>query len=262
MADKPTPQKINPIPVIIFFTFFCFSSLPLHAQKGKGSGKYELGMNLGTLIYQGDLTPSDLGSYRTMKPVIGIYGSRILSEAFSVRLNLAFGRLKGDESKYSEPDYRQQRNFAFTSPVTEVSGLLVWNVLGLKQNAVGIVNFTPYVFAGAGYSFIKVKRDFSRFNASHFGSTSEVATGLDEDIAVAPPRGIPVIPVGIGVRYGISPKLSFTLESTYRHTFTDYLDGFSRAANPDLKDSYHSHTVGLVFSFGNKDKLGCPPVKP
>jgi opacity protein-like surface antigen len=134
-------------------------------------------------------------------------------------------------------------------------------VLGLKPNAAGIVNFTPYVFAGVGYSFIKVKRDYSRFNASHFGSTSEVVSGLDEDIAVAPPRGIPVVPIGLGVRYGISPKLSFTLESSYRHTFTDYLDGFSRAANPALKDSYHSHTAGLIFSFGNKNKLDCPPVK-
>jgi Domain of unknown function (DUF6089) len=259
MTDKPTPKTF--IPALIIFFLFSFYSTALHAQKEKGSGKYELGMNLGALIYQGDLTPSDLGSYRTMKPVIGIYGSRILTQAFSVRLNLAFGRLKGDESKYSEPEYRQQRNFAFTSPVTEVSGLLVWNVLGLKPNAAGIINFTPYVFAGAGYSFIKVKRDYSRFNASHFGNTSEVVTGLDEDIAVTPPRGIPVIPIGLGVRYGISPKLSFTLESTYRHTFTDYLDGFSRAANPALKDSYHSHTAGLIYSFGNKNKLDCPPVK-
>jgi hypothetical protein len=259
MTDKPTAKKNNPALASLFLLVFSFSYLFLTAQKG--SGKYELGMNLGALIYQGDLTPSDLGSYRTMKPVIGIYGSRILNQAFSVRLNLAFGKLKGDESKYSEPEYRQQRNFAFTSPLAEVSGLLVWNVLGLKQNAAGIVNFTPYIFAGVGYSFIKVKRDYSRFNASHFGSTSEVVTGLDQDIAVTPPGGIPVIPIGLGVRYGISPKLSFTLESTYRHTFTDYLDGFSRAANPVLKDSYHSHTVGLIFSFGNKDKLDCPPVK-
>lgn len=225
------------------------------------SSKYEVGLNGGVLIYQGDLTPTATGSFKTLKPVFSIYGTRILNNSFSVRLNLLHGKLKGDDGKYENPSWRQQRNFNFTSPVTEISGLFIWNVMGLRPNDAGIVNFTPYLFAGAGFSFLKIKRDWSNFNYTHFSAEPGIINGLAEDISRSMPKAIPVIPFGIGVRYGISQKLSFTLESAYRITFTDYLDGFSKAANPELRDHYHSHTIGLIYTFGRNSNMDCPVIK-
>ena len=46
---------------------------------------WQIGVNAGTFIYQGDLSPSRLGSYKTMKPDLGIYVSRILSPAIAVQ---------------------------------------------------------------------------------------------------------------------------------------------------------------------------------
>jgi hypothetical protein len=48
------------------------------------------------------------------------------------------------------------------------------------------------------------------------------------------------------------------MEGTYRLMRTDYLDGFSKSANPNLKDHYSSITIGAAYKFGNKEKYGCP----
>jgi hypothetical protein len=223
--------------------------------------KYEIGINAGTFIYQGDLTPNALGSFNTMKPGFGIFGTRNLNSRYAIRLQLMRGWLKGDDSKYEDPAWRQQRNLKFTTPVTEISGLFVWNIAGLRPNEAGIINFTPYLFAGLGYSFLNIDRDWSQFDYGHFAGEPAVINGLNEDINHGVPGGILVFPVGAGVRYGINEKLSFTLEGSTRFTTTDYLDGFSQAANPDLKDSYHTITAGLIYSFGKRNRFACPVFK-
>ena len=221
---------------------------------------WQAGVNAGMFIYQGDLTPSRFGSYKTMKPGLGIYLSRILNPSFILRTNLALGRLKGDDAKYDTPEWRQQRNFNFTSPVTEISELLVWNILKNNSNEVG-KRFSPYLFAGAGIGFIKVKRDYSNFNTEYFGDGSDLPSRLAEDIAIRTPRKILVLPAGLGVEYYLSPRIALTGETNFRYTFTDYLDGFSKAANPAKKDFYYSHTLGAVYKFGAKNSVGCPVMK-
>ena len=109
--------------------------------------KYAFGLNLGFTVYQGDLTPERLGSFRTQRFAFGLHASRLISSSFSIRANFLRGRLKGDDALYSSSEYRQQRNFNFSSPVTEFTGQLVWNPLQRNYTDKG---FSPYLFAGAG----------------------------------------------------------------------------------------------------------------
>jgi len=222
---------------------------------------YELAFHIGSFIYQGDLTPNDYGAFNTMKPGLGISATKNINSLYALRFQLLRGSLKGDDAKYENPSWRQQRNFSFKTPVTELSLHLVRNILSLKSNEAGIINFSPYIFGGLSYSFLNIKRDWSNFNYSHFAGESAILTGLNEDINHKLPKGIFSIPVGIGVRYGISEKLSFSLEGTYRILDTDYLDGFSKAANPDMNDHYHTVLFGLIYSFGNRNRLDCPVIK-
>ncbi|HMD00161.1 MAG TPA: DUF6089 family protein [Ferruginibacter sp.] len=222
--------------------------------------KWQVGVNVGAFIYQGDLTPSQFGSYKTWKPGFGLYVSRIVSPSFILRTNLAFGKLKGDDAKYDQPAWRQQRNFNFTSPVTELSELIVWNIFKNNSNEEG-KRFSPYLFAGAGISFVKVNRDYSSFNAAYFGDGEDLPARLQADADHKLPRKLLVLPVGTGVEFYLTPKISLTAETNFRYTRTDYLDGFSQAANPDKNDFYHSHTVGLVYKFGSKNMLGCPVLR-
>lgn len=221
--------------------------------------KYEFGFNAGFLVYQGDLTPEKLGSFKTQKLSFGIHAARIMSPTFSVRGSLLLGKLYGDDAKYDSPEYRQFRNFSFTSPVFELSGQLVWNFLGRNYKDRG---FSPYVFAGAGLSKLKIKRDWSRVDLTYFNpEVSEMWAGLAADTTQKMPGVIPVIPLGVGVKYFFTPKLAVNAESSYRFLFTDYLDGFSKAANPNRKDSYLNYSVGLIYRTGKKNRLACPVVR-
>src|ERR1044071_2406153 len=129
--------------------------------KGQLFPRYELGFHLGTFIYQGDLTPYDYGAFNTMKPGFAISATRNLSGIYAIRFQLLHGSLKGDDSKYENPDWRQQRNFKFRTPVTELSLQAVRNILRLKSNEAGIINFSPYIFGGISYSILNIKRDWS-----------------------------------------------------------------------------------------------------
>jgi opacity protein-like surface antigen len=218
-----------------------------------------VGINAGAYIYQGDLTPERIGSFRTMQPGFSLFVKKPINYFLAARLHMSFARLKGDDSRYSKPEYRQQRNFYFTSPVKEFSAQLVWNIRGRNYDDYGIM---PYVFSGAGISFINVKKDYSRMDTKVFEESSDVVNGLAVDNARGTPRALLAVPVGVGAEYPLSDRFSVNIETSYRFIFTDYLDGFSQSANPKLQDHYHSTSAGVIYKFGKKDKgIGCPVVK-
>lgn len=216
-------------------------------------GKYELGIGGGVFVYQGDLTPSPLGSYRTLSPTAHLFANRIINRKFSVRGSLFYGGLSGDDAAYSTPDWRQQRALKFHARNTELSALLLYHPLGTERK------LYTYVFGGVGLAFTKITRDWSNFNADYF-MHENLEQLLNEDLARNPPKLLPVIPVGAGVRYALATRLSAFAETSYRLTRTDYIDGFSKVANPDMTDHYQSYTIGLVWSFGKRSLLDCPPI--
>lgn len=237
---------------IFFTTGLLYSCLLLQAQLTVS--KYAFGINGGSFIYQGDLAPSAVGSFKTPGFVLGINASRYLTNKFSARLDFNFGQLKGDDAAYENPAWRQERNFAFKTPVTELIGSAVWDVIGRERK------FSPYLFAGLGYSFLNIKRDYSNFNGEYFAAETATIEGLNEDIAHRLPRGLPIVPAGIGLRYRLSNSFSLNTEASYRYISSDYLDGFSHAANADKKDHYYKFSIGLTYSKNNNPKgsLDCP----
>ena len=245
-------------PVFFVIVFFLSSHTFTHAQLNLSN--WQFGVNAGMFIYQGDLTPSRMGSYKTWRPAFGLNISRVLSPSFLARVNFAFGSLKGNDAAYNDPAWRKERSFNFSSSVKEISALLVWNIFGNNGNVYDR-RFSPYLFGGVGLNFLKVKRDYSNFNAAFFGDTADIQTGLTADQAKTPPRTLLVIPAGVGLEYYLNPHLSLLAETNFRYTTTDYLDGFSKAADPLKNDYYHSHTIGLIYKFGKKDQLGCPVMK-
>lgn len=220
--------------------------------------KMEFGLQAGSFIYQGDLTPSKLGSFRTPGFNLGLSAGMRLNHFLSARANLTFGKLRGDDGKYAQPEWRQHRNFNFKTAVTEFTGQVVWDVLGDPNQRGGI---SPYVFAGAGLSFLRVTRDASGLDANYFTNESTLQAGLATDLSRTPPRVIPVFPVGLGLRYPLTNKISLNAETAYRATFSDYIDGFSESGNPARKDSYHSISVGIFYKFNNNNTLACPVIR-
>ena len=241
--------------VITFVMATSFNIYSLNAQLTS----IEIGASVGTFVYQGDLTPSRFGSFRTQRPGIGIHVAKILNSSMTARINLAIGSLRGNDASYDKPEFRQQRNFNFSSSLVELSGLITWNPLKRNYADKGL---SPYLFGGAGVSYLNIRRDWSNFNPAYFGETSDLPDRIAVDANHSTPSFIPVIPVGAGIRYGLTPRIALTAEASYRFVFTDYLDGFSVAANPKQNDHYHTINVGAVYRLGKKNKLDCPVVRP
>lgn len=237
--------------------FLFISSFFISANGQISIPKYEIGAGIGAYVYQGDLTPSSLGSYKTLRPGINLFGSRIISRSFAVRANLAFSGLRGDDAAYDHPEYRQHRNFNFSTPLVEVTALVVWNPLKRNYDDKG---FSPYLFAGGGASFLSITKDWSNYDANYFGDGTYIPSRVVIDEAHGTPNIIPVVPVGLGLRYNLSSRWAVTAEGTYRVMFTDYLDGFSQSADPGQNDHYHSLSVSAIYRIGKKNTLDCPTV--
>jgi hypothetical protein len=240
--------------VLITFLFIAVNS---NAQFYKDMS---VGLNGGVYIYQGDLTPERLGSSTTIQPGLSVFAKKPINHFLAARVHISMANLKGNDSRYGKPEYRQQRNFYFTTPVKEFSAQLVWNIFGKNYEDNGIM---PYVFSGAGVSVIGVKKDYSRMDTAFFNKNSpEVMDGLATDNISGTPRTLFSVPVGIGFELPVSDRLSVNIETAYRFIFTDYLDGFSQSANPKRQDHYHSTSAGIIYKFRKKDKgIGCPVVK-
>ena len=241
------------------FALLLLSFFPQQLLLAQSNAGYEIGGSIGVFVYQGDLAPSATGSFKTMQPGIQLFVNKPLHTAFSARLNLAISRLRGDDASYDHPAYRQQRNFNFRSSLVELSGLMMWSPLRRTREEKGLA---PYLLAGAGISFLNIKRDGSGINTTYFGGDgSAMVANLAADEAHRLPRTIPVIPLGAGIRYTLSPRLSVSAEAAYRLVFTDYLDGFSQAANPSQNDHYHSLTAGVTYRIGGKNRMDCPVIR-
>jgi len=223
------------------------------------SSKFEIGINAGTLIYQGDLSTSVAGYTKSLQPAIGIWASRSLDDYFSLRANLLRGEIGADESTYSSPAWRKHRNLKFSSSVTEFSTVLVWDLLG-KTYREGMRKFSPYFFVGAGFAILNVKRDWSRFDTSYFRSKSTASIGLGVDTLHKTPGTVPVLPVGIGFRYMLTNHLFLNAEATYRITASDYIDGFKYSGDATRNDHYYGFSIGASYRFGS-NKEDCPKVR-
>ena len=247
----------------MFLFLFSAGAVSAHAQQQ--SYKWMVGINGGAFIYQGDLAPSAFGSYKTATPVFGFSVAKIINPSFAIRANAAFGNLKGDDSKYNTPWWRQYRRFNFSTPVKEFSAQVIWNPYNNNSNETG-QRISPYVFVGAGVSFLNIVRDYSKIDTTVFPWGAKHQAGMQRDTTAVPPRSAIILPMGAGLSYFLSDRWSLNYELNFRYMFTDYLDGFSYVANPNLKDFYHSHTLGLVYRFGggegsngkSDDQLGCP----
>lgn len=235
--------------------FSCISAL--HAQVIVP--KHEAGLSVGMFIYQGDLTPEAAGSFKSPGFAFNLFYNRLLTRSFSFRANLAHGELTADEANYDDPAWRRERSFRFTARNTEISALMVWNILG--NNFSERKTVSPYIFGGVGLSSLRITRDWSRVNYDYFAADSNFLPGLAADTLHSLPGTIPVIPVGLGVRYPITKKLSVMAEASYRITFNDYIDGFSKSSNPDKNDNYSNYSIGVIYTFGRKNPLDCPPMR-
>jgi len=228
----------------------------LHAQNRltnqlENPSRWEVGVGGGGSLYFGDLTPAKRDYLKEITP----YGTALvryyLPENFSLRGNVCIGQLSGDDSKYSDPEWRQHRNFSFTTTLYEVSLMLEYDLLRGNREQTGS-KWGVYAFAGLGLCYTKPQRTFSKLDVGYFGNTDKAVSGLGADLSNESGHVTVVAPVGLGASYQLSKRISLFGEGSVRQGFDDQIDGFSKSVGSSKKDAYAFFTLGLNLRFNGR----------
>ncbi|NDC79295.1 MAG: hypothetical protein EBZ67_15720 [Chitinophagia bacterium] len=218
---------------------------------------HEIGITAGGLVYQGDLSPSPMGSWKTPGPALSLQATSLRSARTALRAGLLLGRIRGDEGLYEATDYRKERNLSFRTRVVELGVGGLWAPLGGLD---GSRRLTPYLAGQGGLALMRVRADWSGMNGAFTPvENSAMLPLIAADAVHRKPGLLPFASLGIGLRRPLGDNWMMTVESGYRWVPSDYIDGFSRLANPDSRDQYAYHSVGLAYLLpGSRRMSQCP----
>lgn len=215
------------------FPFFVLATLLLWASPAQAQ-IHEIGASLGATNYVGDLVPTyQLNNHRIAGSLFYRYN---LNHYSSLRANLLLGKLVGsDEDPYDAFAARRNRG-QFNNWVNELSVLYEYHFFDYKNPDKDFVRWSPYFVGGLGmmlqHGYDAVNRGEEPVSAYAGGRK----TGNFKNYQ-------PVIPLGIGFKYMISPEWTLGAEWVARKTFFDYLDNTG-----DVKEGFERKN----FQYGNR----------
>jgi len=168
----------------------------------------------GTANYYGEMV--NPGEFGTLKANVAAGAEYYLSSRISVRADLTWFQLSGNDAKAD--DDRVQRNLSFRSNNIELSVLGAINLspMGLRFYQRSKLNL--HAFAGIGVLYFNPKAEYQ-------GKWHALQPLQTENKKYS--RIQPVIPFGFGARVKLNPFFNILVEAGYRFTFTDYLDDAS-----------------------------------
>ncbi len=181
--------------------------------------RYELGGMLGGSFYLGD------ANYTALFKNMNIMGSALwrynLNPRMAIKTNLAVARIEGStadgENRFPGGDTDFSRTLYDLGAQFEYNFFAYGEGTGYKRTH----RLAPYVFAGLGFTF--------------------APEPVDNVFTVN-------IPMGLGVKYKLAPRLNLGCELSFRFTMSDKLD-VTKPETPVLDDPYGIVSDGLK----NKD---------
>lgn len=198
----------------------------------------EVGFGIGTFNYTGDLVRTYDFSYS--KPAATVIYRSNLSSVVSFRASLTGGQLAASDRKPIDAA-AQERDASFNIFLMEAAAGLEYHFLNWRDEKFRL-RFTPYLFAGLGLFTIS-------------GNDNKPTEYSNVQAA---------IPLGVGMKYIVTPKWYVALEFGMRKTFFDYLDNVSdentrqknfQYGNPFDNDNYFFLGVTLTRTFYD---IPCP----
>ena len=181
--------------------------------------RYEVGVMVGGNSYYGDANYSSL--MKNMNIMGGIVGRYNINPRLAVKANLAVARISGStadfDNRFPGGDVDFSRTLYDLGAQFECHFFAYGDGSGYKRTH----RLAPYIFAGAGVTF---------------------APEHAENVFTMN------LPVGLGVKYKIAPRINLGCELSFRFTLSDDLDVTKETA-PVLSDPYGIKSSG----FKNKD---------
>lgn len=199
-----------------------------HAQDVE-SYKYDIGGAIGFSGYLGDANESNLLKHPGFS--MAAVGHYLIDSRWSLRAQLGYRTLSGNTADF-ENKLPGGANYKFTASVYDlgVRGEVNFFGYGIGETYKRLRRWTPYLGLGLGVS------------VSACGG--KTAAGLN-------------IPMAVGVRYKLKPRVNLFAEFVMTKTFSDKIDGPQLNDLYQIKSSFIKNTdwysdflVGITFEFG------------
>lgn len=191
--------------------------------------RMEIGVGAGMVAYEGDYNGSITSG---MQPAATVMLRRIFNPYMGLRLAATYGKLKGSDRglKTYIPDTDGDTSYEFNNTLADLSLTYEYNFwpYGTGHDYRGAKRLTPFIFAGLGATYV---------------------TGGGNNVFTAN------LPLGLGVKYKLAPRLNLGVEWAMHFSLSDKLDG---TADPyGIKssglfkntDCYSALQVSLTYSF-------------
>lgn len=178
--------------------------------------KMDMGVGLGGCFYIGDANSTPFSNLSMMG---AITARHILNARMAVKTNLAFGHIHGTTSGFLPTDPNSNTveggiptQVSFSRNVMDLGAQFELNFWGFGTGVgyKGNSRITPYILAGVGVTL-------------GMGDGAGVCGGMN-------------IPVGLGVKYKLRPRINLGFEWTMRFSTTDKLDATPEGTQ--LNDPY------------------------
>jgi hypothetical protein len=203
--------------------------------------RFEGGIFFGGSNHAGDVGNGIFVPSETRLSIGGILRYN-LTTAFSIKGNFYKGYLSGSDAN-SPDEALQKRGFATKGAIQEIGINLEWNFLRQsgydKGGGVFKMVVNPYVFVGVAAT---------NCTAKPTAPATMTPYPFPEEGAV---NNFVAVPMGIGIKWHIIENFSLGFEVGQRTVFSDYLDGISKAANPNKGDWYLFGGLSLTYIIGN-----------
>ena len=181
--------------------------------------RYELGVMVGGSSYYGDANYSSL--MKNLNMMGGVMGRYNINQRMALKASLAVAGISGSTADFENRFPGGDVDFSRTIFDLGVQYECHFFAYGDGSGYKGSRRLAPYIFAGAGMTFApKPANNVFTLN----------------------------LPVGIGVKYKIAPRLNLGCELSFRFALSDDLD-VTRETAPVLNDPYGIKSSGLK----NKD---------
>lgn len=185
--------------IVLTALLLSIASVPANAQTDY-EYRMEIGGGVGLMAYEGDFNGSIL---HNMQPSASLMLRRVINPYMDLRLAASYGKLKGSSKdvKTYLPQY-QDTQYDFSTTLVDLSATYEYNFwpYGTGNDYRGAQRLTPFVFAGIGTTYASTP-------------TGNVFTAN--------------LPLGLGVKYKVAPRLNLGIEWAIHFSLNDKLDGIA-----------------------------------
>jgi opacity protein-like surface antigen len=191
----------------------------------------EAGIFLGGSNYIGDIGRTNF-IYPNSFAIGGIYKWN-MHPHYTIRATYVYSKISGKDSQ-SNNSFRNYRDLSFSNDLHELALGIEYHFFKYSLGKVGYTH-TPYLFVQGGAVNYGTLDDNRSFNFT--------------------------MPFGAGFKTILAPNVGIAIETGFRYTFKDDLDGYPYDAddaniqiNPNNNDWYVFTGITIVFAFGRE---GC-----